>query len=376
MRRATNPLLDEEFVVRDVINKTVDSARLDVLRTLNDRSIPVAQTEIIRHCPVSRQTTVSHLETLRNHGFVKNHNTGIEPTSGGEILLEIFEECLETLSEEELARLTRSQHPINILHSLAQASCRTSDLPAAVSSKPSRSAVNRFLDFSDKRDWTRDESGTQQITAAGKEALIAYDTLSASVEQIIKKAAWLQRLPLKDATFPVCELPDAKVIASDTDHPAAVLWNALKLIDLRISRFRALCSIYNPILYHAYKMMLDHGVEAEAILDWSSYVEASRNEHTHYAVHSSEYSNYQPMYLKESDTLGIGLYDSRKVAIGAYNEKGRGKHIAMLVSSNDRLVEWGEQLFESYREKAHHSHENPSTDAIDSPSESSSDGES
>nr|WP_256487822.1 transcriptional regulator FilR1 domain-containing protein [Haladaptatus sp. AB618] len=56
--------------------------------------------------------------------------------------------------------------------------------------------------------------------------------------------------------------------------------------------------------------------------------------------------------MEEPQTLGIGLYDDRKVAVAAYNEDGNGRHIAMIISSNDQLVDWGSELYESYRAKA------------------------
>ena len=56
--------------------------------------------------------------------------------------------------------------------------------------------------------------------------------------------------------------------------------------------------------------------------------------------------------LEDSLTLGIGLYDDRKVAIGAYNEVGDGNHVAMIVSSNDELVEWGQKKYDRYLEQS------------------------
>ena len=364
MRKATNSVTGESLVVRNVINETVDSARLDVLRALGNLSEPVSQAGIVERSSISRQTVSTHLAVLRDRGFIKSHEMGIEITAGGKVLLETIEECLQTTSEGELAFLTRSEHPIKLLLALHEEAYRTSELQTAVSSSPSRSTVGRLLEFLIDHDWTRDEAGHQQITYDGRRVLMAYDELSASVEQIIDKAAWLQRLPPDDATFPVRELADAKVVISDTKNPSNVLWAALKLCDLRTSRFRGFCSIYNPILFHTYKVMLDFGIEAEAILDKSTYEQASQNERTKYAARASEYPHYQPMCLEESHTLGIGIYDDRKVAIGAYNERGRGQHIAMIISSNEALIEWGIGLYTSYREKAREpSAESPVSDS-------------
>ncbi|HET7324368.1 MAG TPA: transcriptional regulator FilR1 domain-containing protein, partial [Halococcus sp.] len=95
-----------------------------------------------------------------------------------------------------------------------------------------------------------------------------------------------------------------------------------------------------------------------AILDWGSYVKAEQDPKTEFAARS-KYGHYQPLYLEDSHTLGIGLYDDRKVAVGAYNERGEGKHIAMIVSDNPAIVSWGEKLYNSYREIACCPHENP-----------------
>lgn len=352
IRQAKNPLTDETLVVRSVINETVDSARLKVLRALNELSNPVAQTDVAQQADISRQAASNHLAVLRDRGFINNCTAGVELTAGGLLLLDVIENCLQTVSVEGLSYLTRSNHPIGILNVLEGQSYRPSELQSAVSGSPSRPTIGRILKAFAKYGWSQDEGGQQQITPAGTRALNAYVDLERSVEQLIEKAPWLQRLPIEDATFPIQALADAELIISNPTHPSSVLWTALKLYDRQTSRFRGFCSIFNPILFHAYRGLLELGIESEAILDLPTYIEAAENSHTQYVVHSSAYSNYQPLVLDRAHTLGIGIYDTRKIAIAAYNESGSGKHIAMIVSSNERLVEWGINLYESYRAQA------------------------
>ncbi|WP_323174752.1 ArsR family transcriptional regulator [Natrialba sp. PRR66] len=347
-----NPLTDEKLCVRSVINETVDSARLDVLRALSELSSPIAQINIAQQADISRQAVSNHLAVLRDRGFVNSHNAGIEPTAGGLLLLDVIESCLQTVSVEELSFLTRSEHPFGILQELERQPYRPSELQSAVSSSPSRPTIGRTLKGFVKYGWSLDDGGPHRITSAGSHALNAYVDLITSVEQLIAKAPWLQRLPPEDATFPIQELADAELIISNPTHPSSVLWTALKLYDRKTSRFRGFCSIFNPILFHAYRGLLELGIESEAILDLPTYVEAAENPQTQYVVSSSGYSNYRPLVLDDAHTLGIGIYDSRKVAIAAYNESGSGKHIAMIVSSNEQLVEWGINLYDSYRERA------------------------
>ena len=101
--------------------------------------------------------------------------------------------------------------------------------------------------------------------------------------------------------------------------------------------------------------MLKFGVEAEAILDWQSFVKADQYTRNIQA----KYEHYQPLYLEDSHTLGVGIYDDRKAAVGAYNEQGEGKHIAMIVSENPKIMEWAESIYESYRNMAHCPEEDP-----------------
>src|SRR5699024_3825912 len=124
-------------------------------------------------------------------------------------------------------------------------------------------------------------------------------------------------------------------------------------------QFRCVCSIYNPALFYAYKLMLDFGVGAEAILDGDSYVKADQDKRTNFAAHG-EYDHYQPLYLNDSHTLGIGIYDDRKVAVGAYNARGEATHIAMIVSEHPTIIPWAQNLYNTYREMAHCSEDNPS----------------
>lgn len=351
-RRAKNPLTGEELVVRHTINEIVDSACLTVLQELKSCSDPISQTDVARQADISRQAVSTHLAVLRDRGFVNGYEAGVELTAGGISLLDAIKKSLKTISNEELLYLTRSRHPIAILEALEKHSHRMSELQQAAASSPSRPTIGRTLETFGEYGWCQDNGRQQQITSEGTRVLDAYGDLEMAVEQFIKKAPWLQRLPPVDATFPPHELADAELVVSDPSSPAEVLGAALTLSDRRLSRFRGLCSIYNPILFHVYRGLLEIGVEAEAILDLPTYLKAAEKPQLQYAINSSKYEHYQPFVLDHAHTLGIGLYDDRKVAVGAYNEFGNGKQIAMIVSTNDQLVDWGIELYNSYQEKA------------------------
>lgn len=72
------------------------------------------------------------------------------------------------------------------------------------------------------------------------------------------------------------------------------------------------------------------GRPGEAIVDRSVYTHLYDAGLDHFLDDSDD--DFRIGHLDESLTLGIGLYDDRKVAIGTYNEVSERDHIAMLIS--------------------------------------------
>lgn len=352
-----NPLTGVQICVRETINEIVDSDRLDVLTAVNELRSPTTPKQIENHIEKARQTVSEHLSYLQDHGLINRHDSGIESTAGGVLLVEYVDDCLEALSREQLAYLTRSKkgtnHRIPTLAAICEGEYRASELPDIISTTPSRSTVGRITDDFIEYGWSTEDSFIHCSTSEGEEVQIAYERLVDAVEQIIVKANWLQRLSPEDATaLPVPALKNAIVFASDSSRPDRALWNALKLCDTNISTFRCITSIYDRVLFEVYKILLEFGIESECIHDWETYQEIRENNEVDYAADSSLCDHYEPRHLDFVHTLGIGLYDDRKAAIGAYNELGDGQHTAMIVSTDEKIVTWATALYEKYWEQA------------------------
>nr|WP_254283218.1 transcriptional regulator FilR1 domain-containing protein [Halomicroarcula limicola] len=202
------------------------------------------------------------------------------------------------------------------------------------------------------QSWSSTTGGTHRLTPAGQTVLDAYNDLALSIEQVVEKAPWLQRLDQCRSDLPVQALADAKVVVSSPDSPGLVVLAALSLCDRQFSQFRALTSIYNPPLFDAYNELLERGLPGEAIVDQSVYRELHEEGLQHF-LDDSEFADFDIGWLEEELTLGIGVYDDRKVAIGAYNQTGAADHIAMLISTNQTVVDWGIELYNTYWEQAH-----------------------
>jgi predicted transcriptional regulator len=350
-RAVTNPLTNEQIVGREFISELAGSSRLEVLRTLEGRVM--TPSDIDCHGPIARQTASKHLTQFTDRGLTKPTagECGYELTAGGKVIVDAFERCLQQVDRDALAHLSGSTHGLSLLRTLSEYPARPSELARNTPGSPSRPTVQRELQTFAGHDWSMEVDGHHQITHAGKRVLDAYDELGVTVEQVMEKAPWFQRLDPVHADVPVAALDGAKLYVSSPDSPGIVLAAALKLCDPRLDRFRVLTSIFNPTLFRAYDMLLKLGLEGEAIVDASLY-ERLHEEGMEHFLDDSDYDAFDIYRLEVPLTLGIGIYDEQQVAIGVYNEAGGGEHIAMVLSANDAIVEWGTGLFESLREEA------------------------
>ena len=351
--KATNPLTDERLIVREAINELIDSAQLEVLRIVHERDCPSTPTDVANQGRMSRRTASSHFDDFLSQGLLNQaENTDkYQITAGGVFVLESVGDCLEELNREQIAFLTRSARSIQLLRTLSTNPATPGEL-AAETDSPSRTTIWRTFQAFTDNGWSEDRSGRYHLLPAGERALDAYDELEGMIEQAITKAPFLQRLSPDRMEFPTHALADAELVVSKPDSPGLVVGAALKLCDPRTKDYRTLISVYTPTLFRAYYNLVELGMHGAGIIDASVYDKISQNEELHYLLDTSQYGHYNLSRLEESLTLGIALYDDRKVAVGAYNEVGKGQYVAIIISSNDELVEWGTNVYNFYRRQA------------------------
>lgn len=356
-RDVFHPLIGDHLCVREAITDFLDSTRLDTLRLIHECADPSTPTEIANRGSITRQTVSSHVAEFLSIGLV-NYNKEANTywlTAGGVFVLDSTERFLEVITREQASTLTRSPQSIQLLRTL-----KTNSIdPQTLSSKPntpSQTTIWRTLQTFTTFDWVEERSGQYHLQLSGERALTAYEKLERMIEQCIEKAPFLQRLnPALLAgsnPFPSHALVDAKLVFSGPTSPGLVVEAAIKLADPRIDQYRVLCSVYTPILFRIYHKLVGLGMHAEGIIDTSVHEKIAENEDLHYLLDTSQYDHYNLLRLETPLTLGIGLYDTQKIAIGAYNEEGDGQHVAVIITSNEELIEWGIETYEFYREQA------------------------
>ncbi|WP_331232275.1 transcriptional regulator FilR1 domain-containing protein [Natronorarus salvus] len=347
----TNPITGEQHIVREAINEYVDSARLDILRAIDEQ--PVTPSGIEDRGLVTRQTASEYLSEFMRCALVdldRDHRYVL--TYGGKFALESVENCLEEITREELAFLSRSPRPFKLLQFLRTGPTEPRELANASPDSPARITIWRVFQAFEDYGWCESRSGKYHLIRDGEDALYAYQDLIERSEQAIAKAPFLQRLSTDLPDFPTHALADADLVFSEAASPGLVVDAALKLCDPRTRRFRIVTSVFQPTLFKAYHKLVKLGVTLEPIVDASVYERISQDENLWYLFDNSEHENYTLTRLEEPLTLGIGLYDDRKVAVGAYNEIGDGNHVAVIISSNDELIEWANKKYKYYRQQS------------------------
>ncbi|AGB37104.1 helix-turn-helix transcriptional regulator [Natronococcus occultus] len=347
----TNPITGSQDVIRENIIKYIDSARFDILQIIDNE--PVTPSMIADRGLVSRKTASEYITEFQECAFVNsNADNHYVLTYSGKFALELVEDCLETITREQLAFLSRSPRPLRFLRSLRTGPRGPHKLANASADSPGRATIWRTFQTFEEYGWCESCPKGYRLTTRGEEALFAYQKLLKQSEQVIAKAPFLQRLSTEFANFPTHALTDAELVFSKPASPGLVVEAALKLRDFRTRHFRILTSVFQPTLFKTYYQSTRLGLAVEPIVDSTVYERIAQNEDLHYLLDNSKRDNYTLRCLEDSLTLGIGLYDDRKVAIGAYNEVGDGNHVAMIVSSNDELVEWATKKYERYREQS------------------------
>lgn len=348
----TNPLTGETVVARDVINEFVDSAKFDVLCFLDEQ--PATPTCVDDHGIVARQTASDYFADFTQRGLLNRveDTHKHELTYGGQVLYNSIDACFGEITRTQLKSFTRSERPVQLLQSLRTGSATRRELRTRSADSPSNTTIWRNLGEIEKYRWCEARSGRYHLTSAGIRALRIYEELCTIIEQAITKSSFLQRLSTSWTSFPVHALADADLVFSKPASPGLVVDAALELCDLKTREFRILTSVFQPTLFAGYHKLVKLGALLEPIVDASVYEHICQTGDFHYLLDNAKHNRYTLRRLEETLTLGIGLYDDRKVAVGAYNDVGEGNHVAVIISTHDDLVDWGTDVYSNFQQKA------------------------
>lgn len=218
-----------------------------------------------------------------------------------------------------------------------------------------RSTLQRNLSVLEERDWIKATSSGYTTTTAGCLILRGFVRLNETVETIESTAAFFDAVDAP-GKVDIWRLNAPRVTRPESERPNAPT-KRLVSIFRESDRVRALLPIVSYFsIEHSRRVDADDIPECECVLS----LDAFNTLRQQYADGDGNEIELEPpahvTIRVYGGTLPYGLFVSDEtLALTAYNDIGRIQ--ALVESTSDETVEWGEQVYEKYRHQAKQPHE-------------------
>lgn len=227
----------------------------------------------------------------------------------------------------------------------------TSGSPSTIAESLSIShrSIQRNLARLAERGWIEKRDGEYRLTTTG--ALIAdeHRTYLDSLSHIEDHNAFFENLPDHEHAPDPRWLRDATLVAATEENPQAPVHHYVKSVRaFESDRVRMLSPVLSRLFHDAHATLALRGVQTELVLS-ETIVERARE------LNPTEFELVVRLPVidlycyPEPIDLGLTLGD-RRALIGAYDERGQMQ--TCVEATNDALLEWAENLYLRYRNRA------------------------
>ena len=250
-------------------------------------------------------------------------------------------------AREQVAFLVGSEHRVATMEALSDGSARPCELERSLSA--SRATVQRALSGLDERDWVDKRDGEYRLTGAGTFVLRAYHDLADVVETAEEVGEPLSLLDSVTGDLPVAALRTATATTATAKTPHAPIERYATLLDRTdVDTLRGICPVLSPVFNEVHRPLFEAEVPIELIIDEQTLAAAEDlTPESHAAALDADSFT---LYLADGDLdFGASLFGDRAM-VGAYDDQGRFR--ASLDATDESLVEWTNDLYERYRDRA------------------------
>jgi predicted transcriptional regulator len=214
----------------------------------------------------------------------------------------------------------------------------------------SRSTVDRALRELEVASLVERRDGRYQTTLAGRLASAGHDHLVETLADVGSARELLAHLPREVDVAPAF-LRGATVNYPETPvprQPLLDLWEYIRAADHH--RGLATAVLETEIAERMHELALTDGIDFEYVYD-GSIAEYLRTEHADRLVETLEHDNR--LYVAESIPLELGVISGER-GTHAYlvSRDDRGEFRGVAINDTPAAVEWAEELFERYRDRA------------------------
>jgi predicted transcriptional regulator len=243
--------------------------------------------------------------------------------------------------------LADSPDRVTLLTHLREASGSPSSVADSLSM--SHRSVQRNLSRFAERGWAEKRDGAYHLTTTGALVVDEYTTYLDAVSRIEEYDAFFENLPDREHAPDPRWLEDATLVVATSEDPQAPVNHYVKSVRaFESERIRMLSPVLSRLFHDAHAKLALRGVHTELVLSEAMIERARELNPAEFEVVVSLpvldlYCHHDPI------DLGLTLGD-RRVLIGAYDEHGQMQ--ACVEASNEALLEWTDELYERYRERA------------------------
>jgi predicted transcriptional regulator len=334
---------------------------LDLLREL--RSDTASPRDIAHEYNVSYPTVYRALEPLFDHRLVAESGSGYHPTGLGSAIQYWIDEHLDgsRANPTDLQFLLRATHRVSILRTLHTGVARKADLSRG-SDTPSRSTAHRTVQSFLERGWvTRDETTHFiSLTETGMEVLETLEAVTTTVEHARQRASFLGCFDNTIADIPLAPLTEARQITYDPVMPHRFHELLEPYAGSDVPRLRLLVSVLSASLLRVFDPVIQSGAPVEFIVTQrvlaSLSSEGRRGERIRRRLQRENCSmGFVPRFSPFS--LWLALFGRETVVMSPAHAGEAPLAVvdgtrAAIVSSDERLVEWAMDRYETYSDRS------------------------
>jgi hypothetical protein len=295
---------------------------------------------------VSVQHVYDVIDALDPLGLVENTTEDVGLTPAGSALFEAYTDARQAVGGEAIHHIARSTSRRTVMTRLVDRPHRPSDL-ADGPDDPSRDMVRRVIRSFEARNWVRQrDDGTVAVTDGGLATWATYDRLETATRQAIQKAPFLNRIGPHHELPPLTTLRHATLVEPTVHDSNPMLDASLELANARsdpVDEIRTIVPVFIPVMFEEFSKLVKLRTSYGIVF----YQKLFTPKHIGYLLGSIVAPTVTVRILDESVSYGVGLYDDAMLASVREGAQDPG---AGLRTTNERLYEWGESMFEAHWE--------------------------
>lgn len=293
-------------------------------------------------------TVTNIVGDLQSRGLVRLRpdNNQYESTLFGNLSLEVYKSLIGKVGRDAVEFITKSESIIPILRSIDDKSSSLSDLKNDESVSASRSTISSYLSDLDAIGWIN-RRPPYESSVAGIAMLEAYDSYAERINLLAERRQFLRHFDMKSLPFEA--LQGTEMVAAsegDTDAPTQAYVDAIKPDSDEVL---GITPTINKQYVNAFLPLIRSDCWLELIGDRSVLKEANS---TYISAFAEGLVSSTTSFLvaKNPITVGVAIFDRETVWLGAYGWSRRDR--AVLTGSNEALLEWALDVYETERQYA------------------------